>query len=159
MRSSSSSCLLDVHSSTQSNHDDSLLPNMNANDDITIGFRYSSDDSEPSAVPSYSYFVTSSVENFVESQPLSCRRVRTSHCTSRRRRRPQRQHRAPQSSVLQTSETPKVGAVRSHIRCSSQSVDAVDRTRNAVPVFPYCSNGEIFEHGALIGFAGIQYPY
>ena len=90
MRSSSSSRLLDVHSFTQSNHDDSLLPNTNANDNITIGFIYSSDDSVPSPVPSYSYCVPSSVENFVESQPFSRHWARTSLRTSRRRRRLQR---------------------------------------------------------------------
>ena len=66
VRSGSSHLLLDVHSSPQSNHYVSLQPNTNANDDITIGFFYSSDDPVPSAVPSYSYSVTSSVENYVK---------------------------------------------------------------------------------------------
>ena len=66
MRSTSSSQLSDVHSSQQSNHDVSLHQNTNPNDDNTIEFIYLSDDSVPVPVPSYSYSVTSSVENYVK---------------------------------------------------------------------------------------------
>ena len=92
MRLNSSHLLLDVHSSPHSNHYVSQQPSTNANDDITIGFIYSSDDPVPSAVPSYSYCVSSSVENYVKSQLCSRRRDRTSHRIARRRHRPHRQH-------------------------------------------------------------------
>ena len=112
MRSSSSSLLLDVHSSQLSNYDVYLQPNANANDDVTIGFIYSSDDSVPSAVPSFSYCVTSSPENYVKSSFLVLRRARAPRRTARRRRRLQSQRQAPQSSASRTSPTPKVHAAR-----------------------------------------------
>ena len=119
MRSCLSHQLLDVHYSPQPIHDVSLQPNTTANDDITIGFIYSSDNSVRFAVPSYSYCVTSNLENNVKSSPLPCRRARTPHHSALRRRRPQRQHRTPRSSVLRTSLPPNVNAVHNQIRLSS----------------------------------------
>ena len=155
MRSTSSSQSLDVHSSPQSNHDVSLHPNSNANDDIIIGFIYSSDDLVPVAVQLYSYSFTSSIENYIKPQPLSRRRDRTSRRAARRRRRPQRRRRTRQSSGPRTGPTPNVDAARYHIRLSSQNVDAVYRARNAVRRSLNLSDGELVESGASIGFATI----
>ena len=113
MRSSSSSVLLDVHSSPKSYYDVTLQQNGNANDNITIEFIYLSDDSVPSAVPSYSYCFTSNFENFANLSPLSRRRARTHRRIVRRRRQPKNKHRTPQSSVSRTSPTPNVDAARS----------------------------------------------
>ena len=136
MRSSSSFLLLDVHSSPLSNRDVSLQPNANANDDVTIGFIYSSDDSVPSAVPSYSSCITSSPENYVKSSPHSRRRARTPHRTARRRRRLQGRHRAPRNGASRTSPTPKVHAARGqHARIANGDRRRRSCTRRCTP-FP-----------------------
>ena len=57
MRSNLPPHLLDVHSSQQLNHVVSQQSNKNYNDDITIGFNNSSDESVPFAVSSYSYML------------------------------------------------------------------------------------------------------
>ena len=112
MRSSSSPLLLDVQSCQQSNHNVCLQPNTNGNDNITIGFIYSFDDSVPSAVPSYSYCVTSSLKNYVKSSPLFRRRARTPRRTALRRRQPKNRHQTPQSTESRTSPTPNVDAAK-----------------------------------------------
>ena len=156
---SNSPHLLDVHPSQQSNHVVSQQSNKNSNDDITIKFVYSSYDSIPGAVPSNSYCATSVFGNYLESPPSFCRRACAPGRTARCRRRAQGQHRTPQSSVLRTSDTPKVDTVRCRVCCSSHYVEAVDRTRDALRPSPYCSIKKIFERGASIGSAKIQYPY
>ena len=158
MRSSSSSLLLNVHSSPQSNHEVSLHPNANANEDITIGFIYASDDSVPSAVPSYSYCVTSSLKNYSKSSPPSRRWARTPRRIARRRRRSNNRHRTPQRSVSRTSPTPRVDGARYYIRHSSQKVNAVYRTRDAVRRSINLSNVEPFDYAAFIGFEQFDSP-
>ena len=155
MPSSLSHLLLDVHSSQQSNHDVSLQPNTNANDDITIGFIYTSNNSVPSAVPSYWYCVTSSLKNNVKSSLLPGRLACTPHRSARRRRRPRRHHRTPRSGVLQTSFAPSINAARYQIRFSSPKVDAVCPSRGAARRSLNLSDGELVKYGASIGFATI----
>ena len=155
MRSSSTNLLLDVHSSPQSYNGVYLQLNTNANDDITIGFIYSFDNLILSAAPSYSHCVRSSLENNVKSSLLPGHRARTPHRYARRRRRLQRQHRTPQSGMLQTSLAPNVCAVGYHIPLSSPKVDSVYRARCAVRRSLNLSDGELFEYNASINFATI----
>ena len=159
MRTSLSHLVLDVHSSSHSNHDVSQQRNTYANDDITIEFIYSSDDSVPSAVLSYSYCVTSSVENYSKSQSFFHHRARTSHRTARLRRRLQRLHQTRQCSCPRTGHTPNVDAARYNIRISSQRDDAGYRAKDTVRHSLDLRGRNLFYYHASIGVAAIRLPY
>ena len=125
------SITLDGHSYSHLNHDVSQQPNKNANDDITIGFIYSSAYSVPFAVPSYSYCVTSSIENYVKSLLTSRRRTRVIRRAARRRRRAQGRHRAPLSGIM-----PTLSAVRQRLsqsKCACRRWVSTPSTEFATP--------------------------